>query len=326
MKKIAIIGAGLSGLTLGQKLSQKADVCVFEKARGVGGRMTTRYADLFVFDHGAPYWKVETKEFKNFLVPLMGSVVAPWNGNIITLGNNNTIATNISSSSYFVALPNMNSLCKYLAIDLNIKTQCEIIRIKATNEKKWRLISSNNDDLGVYDRVISTAPAAQTLKLFSDYLPKNHGLYKSTFDSCFSLMIGLHQPWEKEWIAANVCNSPIKWIGVNSTKPGRNHNVTCLVIHSDPKWTKANIDRDIQEVQDLLLNELDSLITLDIKNLSYVSTHRWLYSNVHPLNNDSYYVDLDLGLFAVGDWSQMSDIETVWLNAKKAADFITAEI
>ena len=105
MKKIAIIGAGLSGLTLGQKLSKKADVFVFEKGRGVGGRMATRYADPFVFDHGAPYWTVTTQEFKNFLAPLMGSVVAKWSGNIITLDNSNPIANNISRSSYFVATP-----------------------------------------------------------------------------------------------------------------------------------------------------------------------------------------------------------------------------
>ncbi|MFM8454377.1 MAG: NAD(P)-binding protein [Gammaproteobacteria bacterium] len=51
MKKIAIIGAGLSGITLAKKLSQKVDVHIFEKGRGIGGRMSTRYADPFVFDH-----------------------------------------------------------------------------------------------------------------------------------------------------------------------------------------------------------------------------------------------------------------------------------
>jgi predicted NAD/FAD-dependent oxidoreductase len=43
--RIAIIGAGLSGLILARALSQHASVNVFEKARGVGGRMSTRYAD-----------------------------------------------------------------------------------------------------------------------------------------------------------------------------------------------------------------------------------------------------------------------------------------
>jgi predicted NAD/FAD-dependent oxidoreductase len=37
MKRIAIIGAGFSGLTLAQVLSIKAEEVVFEKARGVCG-------------------------------------------------------------------------------------------------------------------------------------------------------------------------------------------------------------------------------------------------------------------------------------------------
>lgn len=55
-QKIAIIGAGLSGVLLGQSLSPMADVTIFEKSRGVGGRMCTRYADPFYFDHGTQFF------------------------------------------------------------------------------------------------------------------------------------------------------------------------------------------------------------------------------------------------------------------------------
>ena len=51
-KKIAIIGAGISGLTLAQKLKEYADVVIYEKSRGVGERMSTHYAEPFYFDHG----------------------------------------------------------------------------------------------------------------------------------------------------------------------------------------------------------------------------------------------------------------------------------
>jgi renalase len=43
-KRIAIIGAGISGRTCAQNLKHQADVVVYEKARGVGARMSTRYA------------------------------------------------------------------------------------------------------------------------------------------------------------------------------------------------------------------------------------------------------------------------------------------
>ena len=46
MTKIAIIGAGLAGLTLARALPAHAEVTLFEKSRGIGGRMATRYACL----------------------------------------------------------------------------------------------------------------------------------------------------------------------------------------------------------------------------------------------------------------------------------------
>jgi uncharacterized protein with NAD-binding domain and iron-sulfur cluster len=42
MKKIAIIGAGLSGLSAVQFLKDHAEVTLFEKALGVSGRISTR--------------------------------------------------------------------------------------------------------------------------------------------------------------------------------------------------------------------------------------------------------------------------------------------
>ena len=46
-KRIAIIGAGISRLTLAEHLKDYADVVVYEKARGVGGRMSVAAASWF---------------------------------------------------------------------------------------------------------------------------------------------------------------------------------------------------------------------------------------------------------------------------------------
>ena len=43
LKNIAIIGAGISGLIAARNLIQKHNVTIFDKSRGVGGRMSTRY-------------------------------------------------------------------------------------------------------------------------------------------------------------------------------------------------------------------------------------------------------------------------------------------
>ena len=44
----------------------KFNVKVFEKSRGVGGRMSTRKETSFTFDHGAQFFKIKTSDFKSF--------------------------------------------------------------------------------------------------------------------------------------------------------------------------------------------------------------------------------------------------------------------
>ena len=78
-KRIAIIGAGISGLTLAQNLKHHADVVVYEKARGVGGRMSTRHVDPFYFDHGTHTFTARTKAFQAFLKPYReNGTIAEW--------------------------------------------------------------------------------------------------------------------------------------------------------------------------------------------------------------------------------------------------------
>ena len=73
MKKIAIIGSGITGCTLAVNLKEY-DITIFDKSRGVGGRLATRRADNFVFDHGAPFFQIKTKEFYNFLKPQQNTI------------------------------------------------------------------------------------------------------------------------------------------------------------------------------------------------------------------------------------------------------------
>ena len=60
MTKISIIGAGLSGLSVAHLLKDYADITLFEKARGVSGRIASRRAEPYVFDHGAQYFTART--------------------------------------------------------------------------------------------------------------------------------------------------------------------------------------------------------------------------------------------------------------------------
>jgi len=88
MTTIAIIGAGMAGLTAANMLKEHAEVTVFEKSKGYGGRVATRYAKPYQFDHGAQYIKAKSKAFQAFLAPMIAAgVVRRWDAHFVEIKN-----------------------------------------------------------------------------------------------------------------------------------------------------------------------------------------------------------------------------------------------
>lgn len=320
MKRVAIIGAGISGLVLARELSAFADVVVFEKARGVGGRMSTRYADPFYFDHGAQFFTARTREFQEYLAPyLQKGFVAEWKGKILTLEPGKGEAKRLWFEPHLVAVPNMNSFCKALAEGMKIHVSCEVAPLHETSTGKWNLVDKDGKGLGHFDWVVSTAPPAQTARLFEPHLSHIHPLRSVSMQGCYALMLGFDKPWERPWIAASIHENPIQWISVNSTKPGRDSKVTCLVVHSSNQWAEEHINGDMNEAQVFILEQFAAVTGINAVHADYISLHRWRYAIVDTPHNLGYLIDNQLRLAATGDWCKKSRIEDVWAHANKLA-------
>ncbi len=326
-KKIAIIGAGISGLTLAKQLRNHADVVVFEKARGVGGRMSTRYADPYYFDHGAHTFTARSKAFQAFLQPhIEEGLIAQWSGKVISLEIGKKPTKRIWFESHLVPVPNMNSLCKKMAEGIDIRLVTEIAPLTEKQNELWVLHDKEGNPLGEYDWVISTAPPAQTLKLLHVALPDPTPLHEAEMYGCYSLMIGFNKPWDKQWIAAKVRDNPIKWISVNSTKPGRNYDVTCLVALSRNEWADQHIDDDMDEAQKLLLTQFEAVTGINCESADYISTHRWKYAIVDETEKSGVYCDPTQKIAATSDWASTSRIDEVWLNAMSLAKVVAQRV
>lgn len=71
-KKILIVGAGISGLTLGYKLSESGhDVVILEKENNVGGLAKSFVYDGFIFDIGPHRFFTHVKEVENFIKKIL---------------------------------------------------------------------------------------------------------------------------------------------------------------------------------------------------------------------------------------------------------------
>ena len=324
---IAIVGAGLSGLTIANRLSAHADVTVFEKARGVGGRMSTRNADPFYFDHGAQFFTARHNSFKQFLAPHISSgLVQEWQGKFVTLEKGKKKTEQMEFEPRYVATPGMNHLCKTLTQNIKINLNCEIAPLENRLPNGWKLYDSNGNALGNYDWVISTAPPIQTCRLFDKFLPQHSRLRQSKFWGCYSLMFGFYKTWADSWVGAKILNSPLDWIAINSTKPERNPNLTTLVVHANNIWSDAHIDDDHQATELFLRNELQEILEFDTRNPGYFSLHRWRYALLDKSEDDKKtnqpYCDHDLQLASAGDWCGGSRIEDTWLQSRELAEKI----
>ncbi len=324
--RIAIIGAGLSGLILARELSKHASVDVFEKARGVGGRMSTRYADPFYFDHGTDKFTARTPAFQNFIRPYIDAgLIQAWEGKVVSFHADGQISKRQWFEPHYVACPRMNSLCRTLAEGVDVKTQTEIAPLLVRSSQGWHLQDKDGQDLGFFDWVISTAPPAQTQRLFEGVCAHNFPFQHVRMEGCYSLMIGFQKPWDKTWIAAKVHDSLIDWISVNSSKPGRDERVTSIVAYSTHDWAEKHMDADMGWAQKELITSFEQVTGISCDQADHLTTHRWKYAIVQKSEDQKEqlsipFLETDLRIAAVSDWASASRIENVWGSAMSFVD------
>ena len=302
MTKIAIIGAGLSGLTIANHLRDQADITLFEKARGVGGRMSTRRAKPYSFDHGAQYFTVRTKPFRKFIQPLIDSgVIKRWQAQYVKFANNQIIERKDwkHDEPRYVGVPRMSSIAEHLAKNLNIRVKTRITALRQVNQ--WQLYDEQGMSHGGFDWVISTAPAPQTTALLPTRF-KHHTVIKALkMRACFALMLGFSKSLPLAFAAAHVTNADINWLAVNSQKPRRTKPFT-LMVHSSEEYAEAHIDEDRDKIMQYLCSETNRIIGYDVNAAEYKTLHLWKFANNATRENYPTFIDHNAQLAACGDW------------------------
>jgi renalase len=319
MTKIAIIGAGISGLTLAHDLKSVAKVVCFEKSRGVGGRMATRRGGGFEFDHGTQFFKARNTLFQQWLESFKESgVVKDWPARFVEI-NQDTVCAERSWSNldkHFVACPSMSALAKNLAKDIHIQANTKVEAIK--KQRQWQLFDQAHSLLGEFDWVITTAPAPQSAALMPKEFAFHDHIKPSIMQSCFSLMLGFSQPLELSFDAALINGMDISWISVNSSKPDRPNNFT-LLVNSTNKWATENFDAHIEQVKNHLIKQTKFVLDQDLENLTHIDCHGWRYANCAKQPSSLALVDNKQKLAACGDWCIHGRVEAAFLSAKQTA-------
>lgn len=320
---IAIIGAGLAGLTLARRLTPLASVTLFEKSRGLGGRMAHRRRGDYAFDHGAQYFTARSDAFKAVVTEaLAAGNLAIWPRAVPTLTASGGMAADArAGETRYVGRPGMTGLANHLASGLDVRKEATVAAL--TNEDgRWRLRDADHGDLGLFDLVLSTAPAPQTARLMPTDFAGHAALARTRMSGCFTLMIGLETDPGLGFQAVRIDTDILSFIAVDTSKPGRSGK-PAIVVHSRNDWAERNMEADTEAVRTAMLAALADRTGRDFSDAPWLDLHRWRFANVEEPAGEPFLFDPDLGLGACGDWCIGNRVEAAFESASRLADALT---
>jgi predicted NAD/FAD-dependent oxidoreductase len=322
---IAIIGAGIAGITLARALARSVNVTIFEKSRGLGGRMANRRREGFAFDHGAQYFTARLPAFRSIVEEAVELGHAGiWPKAVDTLKADGLVTDRRPPEPRYIGLPGMSGFANGLAEGLQIRKEATVAALKRTGGG-WSLTDGEGQDLGRFDLVMSTAPAPQTIRLLPEAFSGLEALARVRMSGCFTVMIGLDEPLHLGFDAARIEDAILSWIAVEGSKPGRGEK-TALTIHSRNDWAESNLERDRDEVKSEMLASLKRLLGRDFSNAAWLDLHRWRYANVDQAADQPFLFDEALGLGACGDWCLGNRVEAAVESATALSERLTTRL
>jgi hypothetical protein len=336
---IAIVGAGMAGVTCARTLRQAGhNVTLFEKSRGLGGRMSTRSSAFGGFDHGAQYFTVRDPRFELAIGTAPG-VCKPWSANAVRVldPNGRVIEAGLPGGErHWVASPGMNALVKVWAAPLvedgNVQLETRVTLIGPDPLKKngWQLHTESEDGgqqvYAGFDKVILAIPPAQASALLtaSGQSALAEPLSQVTVDPCWTLMLAYPQAVQPglitigpQWNAARSTHHRIAWMARESSKPGR-ERIERWTVQASAPWSAEHVDDTPERVKGKLIKAFAEITGIRVTP-AHAEVHRWLYAKTGQPLGQSFLWSKDTGIGLCGDWCLGHRVEDAFVSGLELA-------
>jgi renalase len=331
LRTAAVVGAGIAGAACAVSLQRAGmQVTVFDKSRGVGGRMSTRRASwtdahgleqTAELDHGAQHFTSTHPRFKAVLKRAINvGCVAEWQPQVHATWPG---AEPINS---FVAVPHMPALTRHLLAGLPMHMGEQVQRLQRGADG-WHLVVQGGETVGPFDQVMLALPPSQAATLLAGH----HDAWADELSSvvmepCWTLM-AVTQDMDWPWDACEPTTGPLAWVARNDRKPGRTVPTGCAswVAQASAEWTAQHLEDDSAAVLQALTAALTAQLPTGLKvEWHYSSVHRWRYSAPADTGSDECWWDSALGLGVCGDFMGAGNVEAAWRSGDELADTVAA--
>jgi len=311
--QLAIIGAGISGLACADRLRESGiDAVMFDKARGPGGRMSTRRIETargtVALDHGAQYFTARDPMFQAQVdIWAESGIVARWD----ELG-----------ADAWVGSPAMNAPVRHMASAHEVHFGHHVHGLLRERDLWW--IRFEGGLKGPFDGVVVALPAEQAAPCLAlaDLAMASEAM-SARSQPCWTAMIIFDGPLA---VSANHIrdSGPIAWACRNSAKPGRDGPET-WVVQASGAWSSAHLEAEPDDIGRRLLQALQQHCTAEtLPPVLNLSAHRWRFAMTSGTDKGALW-NPALKLGACGDWLLGPRVELAWLSGRRLGAWIATE-
>lgn len=325
--KIAIIGAGLSGLTCATALKGLASVKVFEESVFVGGRISRFQFGECRFDHGEQYFTISNPLFLNIVEAWKrGGLVRDYEGWIVELEKGQI--TNMTDHAHrYTGYPSMQAIADNLAQNTDVVLSTSITEVEKQDNGQWRLFDGRGSYQGLFDIVI-IATAAHQVSALAKSVPEIRQLSEQIdMTVCWSAVFDFEHPLGLPFDAAFVLDSPLSWIsryqGIDNNKKVEGE---CWVMHCSPEWSMQYAASFRGRVMHALLDAFFEAVDIPAQKPQASNVHCWKHAlPINTIGKDCLF-DESMALGACGDWCTSPRIEGAVLSGFSMADRVMKHI
>lgn len=297
-ERVAIVGAGMAGLSAAHVLRDAGVACtLFDKSRGLGGRMSTRRVGDLQFDHGAQYFSAKGESF--------AALVRQWR-------DAGCMADWLDGA--LVGAPAMTSPAHRMATGFEVITAREVKGLSRT-ARGWTLLDANGPiearEGNEFSAVLFALPAPQIAPILSPAGVSFDAINKVRFAPCWALMLGYAKRFDFVWTHLRDDAADLAWIARDATKPQRSGEHETFVIHASADWSRRWLELSKDEAAVRLLALFREKTGLQDEPI-FVAAHRWRYALVEETAGEACLWDNDARIGACGDWCLGSRVEAAF--------------
>ena len=254
--RIAIIGAGITGLACANALKETgADVVVFDKSRGLGGRLASRRGEGVQFDHGAQYITARSPAFSAF----MEARVADGSAALWQPQRYGERGGEGDAENWYVGLPGMSGLVKPLAAGLDVRLS-HTAKTLRRDGVEWSVAFEDGAVEKGFTTIVLAIPAEQARVLVHDFAASFPKLADVVTAPCLAAMAAFDEPTNIPYDARRFSEGPLAWVARNSTKPSRPNALEQWVFHASPDWSRAHLEHEKEDIADRIIDEAQGVI------------------------------------------------------------------